>query len=110
VVTAAGQRWAVGEPGDTVAIGDWDCDGLATPAAYRPSSGDVFVFSSWAAPGEPLTAPAVDRVSGGRRLARSDEPGGGTGGGTGGGPDAGGCDTLTVELASGGRHRVEVAR
>jgi hypothetical protein len=54
VVEAAGQRWALGEPGDTVAVGDWDCDGLATPAVYRPSSGEVFVFSRWATPEEAL--------------------------------------------------------
>lgn len=37
----------LGEEGDLVALGDWDCDGVATPALLRPSSGEVFVFPEW---------------------------------------------------------------
>lgn len=36
-----------GDPGDLVAIGDWDCDGRSTPAILRPTTGAVFVFASW---------------------------------------------------------------
>ncbi|MCU1453765.1 MAG: serine/threonine protein kinase [Acidimicrobiales bacterium] len=48
-------RFTVGSPGDRVAVGDWDCDGSATPAVVRPSTGEVFVFASWGTAGRPLT-------------------------------------------------------
>ncbi len=47
-------RWLVGQPGDTVIVGDWSCDGIATPAIVRPSSGEVFFFAVW-----PYTSPAA---------------------------------------------------
>ena len=42
-----GRRYRVGQPGDEVLIDDWDCDGQATPALLRPSTGEVFVFPRW---------------------------------------------------------------
>jgi hypothetical protein len=44
IVAGAGQRWAVGRPDDRLAVGDWDCDGVATPALLRRDTGEVFVF------------------------------------------------------------------
>lgn len=41
-------RWEVGSDGDVVAVGDWDCDRLPTPAVLRPSTGEVAVFDRWA--------------------------------------------------------------
>lgn len=41
----------VGVEHDKVVVGDWDCDGEATVALLRPSSGAVFVFSGWGADG-----------------------------------------------------------
>jgi hypothetical protein len=41
------RRYQVGQPGDLVVIGDWDCVGGVTPALLRPSTGEVFVFGSW---------------------------------------------------------------
>ena len=41
------RRWLIGQPGDLVAVGDWNCDGLATPALVRPVSGEAFVFVVW---------------------------------------------------------------
>ncbi|MGH9052596.1 MAG: hypothetical protein ACRDWX_06255 [Acidimicrobiia bacterium] len=41
-----------GEPGDVPLLGDWDCDGTATPAVYRPSSGALFLRHS-SGPGDP---------------------------------------------------------
>lgn len=32
-----------GVPGDVPLIGDWDCDGVDTPAMFRPSSGFVYL-------------------------------------------------------------------
>jgi hypothetical protein len=98
VVEVDGERWAVGEPGDIVALGDWNCDGNDTPAAYRPATGDVFVFSGWAAGDRPVTVAPVAQVAGGRGLdaGRSDQPGG--------------CDVPVVELPSGDQQSVEVPR
>lgn len=44
-----------GPEGDTVLVGDWDCDGRDTPALYRPG-GQVFLFDAWAEEGEALPA------------------------------------------------------
>jgi hypothetical protein len=97
MVQAGGQAWTVGAPDDALAVGDWDCDGLATPALYRPTTGDVFVFSGWAPAGQSLTEEAVTRVAGGVALTADPLPGG-----------SATCDQLSVELATGGRYVVEV--
>ena len=47
-VRRGGHRWQVGAPGDLVAIGDWDCDGSATPAVLRAATGRLHLFDSWA--------------------------------------------------------------
>jgi hypothetical protein len=44
-------RVAVGAAGDVVVLGDWDCDGRDTPAAYRPSSGVVTLWDAWPSAG-----------------------------------------------------------
>ena len=36
-------EFTLGDPGDTPLLGDWDCDGIETPGAYRPSTGQVFL-------------------------------------------------------------------
>ena len=41
------QRIAIGEPGDQLVLGDWDCDGVDTPGLYRTSAGDVQYFDAW---------------------------------------------------------------
>ena len=48
-----GIRYPVGDAGDQVAVGDWDCDGLATVALVQPG-GRVYLFDSW-----PRQAPLV---------------------------------------------------
>jgi hypothetical protein len=60
-------RYEVGEPGDQVTLGDWDCDGAASPAVLRPSTGEVFVFGGWARDGD-VAVRAIDRVEGADRL------------------------------------------
>ncbi|MCY3785349.1 MAG: protein kinase [bacterium] len=45
-VSVNGTRYPVGEAGDQVAVGDWDCDGIATVALVR-TDGRVYVFDSW---------------------------------------------------------------
>jgi hypothetical protein len=51
----------LGEEGDLVALGDWDCDGIATPALLRPATGEVFVFPRWSID-EPLEVTATTVV------------------------------------------------
>jgi hypothetical protein len=94
VVDAGVARWSLGEEGDRVALGDWDCDGEATPALLRPATGDVFAFDAWAEAGEPLTVTPAARVEGAADL-RAEATGGG-------------CDRLVVELTSGEVRAVEV--
>ncbi|UDY35789.1 hypothetical protein [Dermatobacter hominis] len=73
-VTVDGRRYRVGEDGDIVAVSDWDCDGIATPAVLRPSTGTVHVFDGWATPGATATATEVGRVDGAVSIASPDGP------------------------------------
>ncbi len=41
------QRIAIGEPGDQLVLGDWDCDGVDTPGLYRTGAGDLQYFDAW---------------------------------------------------------------
>jgi hypothetical protein len=61
------QRYRIGQPGDEVVLGDWDCDGTATPALLRPTTGEVFVFPRWATTGTLSVAPSA-RVPGAEAL------------------------------------------
>lgn len=92
VVQVADERWALGRPGDQITLGDWDCDGSATPAVYRQSTGDVFVFDAWADHSRPLEVDPVGHVPGGVRFGTSRPS----------------CDVPVVELASGATRPVEV--
>jgi hypothetical protein len=47
------RRFAVGLPGDRIFLGDWDCDGLATPALFRPSTGATRYYDTWSAIAQP---------------------------------------------------------
>ena len=93
-VSAGSARWTLGEPGDVIAVGDWDCDGRAAPALLRPATGDVFVFPGWAAEGEPVTVKARDRLPGAVAIR--------------GERAKDGCDDLVVDLGSGATATVEV--
>lgn len=59
-----GVRFKVAEPGDVVVVGDWNCDGLATPAVFRPSTGSVFAYDTWASDGAPTSAHTLGRAPG----------------------------------------------
>ena len=96
-IDAGVARWTLGEPGDLVTVGDWDCDGEASAALLRPASGDVFVFGTWAELDQPVTVSAVDQVMGGAAIraqpvGEGEQP----------------CDRLVVDLASGGTTTVAV--
>lgn len=55
-----GRRYGLGADGDQAVVGDWDCDGVPTPALLQFGSGVIAVFDAWPDPDEPLTAAAVD--------------------------------------------------
>ena len=57
VLEHGGDRYVVGAPGDFVQTGDWDCDGQATPAIVRPSTGHVVLFDAWPAPDQSISMP-----------------------------------------------------
>ena len=90
LVTVGGHRFEVGQPGDRVVVGDWDCDGIATAAALRPGTGEVFVFTTWTS-GPDVVAPAVARVDGGVDLVAGTSA-------TAGGDE---CDPLAVRRRDG---------
>jgi hypothetical protein len=93
-ISAGSARWRLGEPGDVIAVGDWDCDGRAAPALLRPATGDVFVFPGWAVEGEPVAVEARDRLPGAVAIRGEREKDG--------------CDDLVVDLGSGATATVEV--
>lgn len=64
LVEVLDRRYIVGRLGDLATVGDWDCDGTATPALLRPSTGEVFLFDAWARPGDDVEVTALDRVDG----------------------------------------------
>ena len=51
--------YEVALPGDTLVIGDWDCDRIDTPAVFRPSTRQIFVYPRWASAGTPVPADEV---------------------------------------------------
>ena len=57
VIEHGGRRYAIGTTGDFVETGDWDCDGQATAAIVRPSTGGVVLFDAWPGPGGTISLP-----------------------------------------------------
>jgi hypothetical protein len=86
VLVRDGRGYRVGQPGDHLLVDDWRCDGVPTPAVFRPSTGEVFVFDTWTAT-EPLEVHALARVSGGVALESR--------------RTGGGCPSLAVRTTSG---------
>ncbi|QXC62403.1 hypothetical protein KSP35_06275 [Aquihabitans sp. G128] len=68
-----GERWALGQPGDHLSLGDWDCDGRATPGLVRPSTGEVFLFARWPDGSGSLTARPVLTRAHATALVTTDE-------------------------------------
>ncbi|MCU1450348.1 MAG: hypothetical protein JWP02_2518 [Acidimicrobiales bacterium] len=63
VLLAGGRRMSVGEPGDAMAVGRWNCR-LTTVALLRPRTGEVFRFDGWASAGRPVEPVRVATVEG----------------------------------------------
>ena len=63
-----GRTYTVGRQGDRVAVGDWDCNGTMTPGLVRPSTGEIFLFASWAGIGAGVTIAPTAVVAGARSL------------------------------------------
>lgn len=84
----AGVRYRLGQPEDVVAVGDWDCDGLATPALLRTATGSVWVLAAWPGEGEEVEADDAGRAPGAASLVAAD-------------PDGDGCHALSVTDADG---------
>lgn len=64
IVSVGEERFQVGQPGDHVAVRDWDCDGQPTPALLRPSTGEVFLFARWDRDSEVVVQPIATVVGG----------------------------------------------
>jgi hypothetical protein len=80
VVSVLGRRWQVASPDDLVVVGDWNCDGVSTPAVVRPDTGDVWTFPHWAEEDEEVSASAKETTTPGviaavAIAASGDEPG-----------------------------------
>ena len=72
VIEHGGRRYAIGAAGDFVEVGDWNCDGQATAAIVRPSTGGVVLFDAWPGPGETTSLPerwSVDSPTGAAAVA-----------------------------------------
>ena len=58
-------------------LGDWDCDGVASPALYRPDTGEVLLASRLATEvGDRVYAERVERRARGGTPRRVALPGG----------------------------------
>jgi hypothetical protein len=94
LVVDAGRRYRVGQDGDRVLVADWRCDGRPTPAVFRPSTQEVFVFDRWTA-SEPLSVRPTATVDGGVEML--------------GGQGTDGCPELSVRTADGALVPVSLA-
>ena len=92
-VTVDQTTWLAGRSGDIAIVGDWDCDGRATVASLRASTGEVFVFDRWE---RSLTVDATAEVVGATALRAVD-------------PDGDGCAALVAERPGSEPVTVEVA-
>jgi len=70
-----GRRYGLGAPGDIVVIGDWDCDGIATPALLRLADRTVAVFDRWPEPEATLPASVASIAPGAIGLETVDNEG-----------------------------------
>lgn len=94
VLVVDGRRYAVGSPGDDVAIGRWRCGTAPAVVLLRAATGDIVLFDRLPTDHRALTGRVLARAIGARRLLA--------------GRDVRGCATLAVVHADGRRVPVEV--
>ncbi|MEY2420842.1 MAG: eukaryotic-like serine/threonine-protein kinase [Acidimicrobiaceae bacterium] len=87
IIVFGAQRFEAGVAGDRVAVGDWNCDGVSTPAVLRPSTGAVFVFDAWASDGADVSVSPSHTIVGAVDVLTRDR--------------GDGCSTLVVVRADG---------
>jgi tRNA A-37 threonylcarbamoyl transferase component Bud32 len=77
----AEQRIGLGTAGDQVVLGDWNCDGVDTPALYRAGDGTVEYHDVWPAVEEQSYEPTAtdDVATGGEASLEPGEGGDGAG-------------------------------
>lgn len=77
IVSSGGRDWQVAAAGDVVTLGDWDCDGVDTPALLRGNSGELWVYSRWAEGDDQVPAALAGVVPGATsaRTAASEDTG-----------------------------------
>jgi tRNA A-37 threonylcarbamoyl transferase component Bud32 len=99
----ADQRIGLGQAGDQVVLGDWDCDGVDTPALYRAGDGAVEYYDVWPTVEEQAYQPAsTDQAAAGGEASLRAGSGGDGDGDDGDGDDDGGegddgaCDSVEV--------------
>jgi hypothetical protein len=73
-VRVGNRSFLVGEAGDRVAIGDWNCDGTATPAVLRLATGAIYTFAGWPDRGALPPATLVASVEGATDIERRTGP------------------------------------
>jgi len=82
----------LGEDGDQVVLGDWNCDGVDTPALYRRDAGQVQYFDVWPAVEQRSYEPdAVEDVAAGGDATLEEGSG-----------DDQGCDRVRVSATDSG--------
>ncbi|MEZ5145455.1 MAG: hypothetical protein R2726_23520 [Acidimicrobiales bacterium] len=64
----AGARYAIGEPGDELLVGDWRCTGSLAVAVVRPTWGDVYLFERLPEGADEVRAVQVAHLEAGTRL------------------------------------------
>lgn len=93
-VFVGARHFELGRPGDVVAVGAWRCDASVIPALLRPSTGEIFLFTTWASPGHDVTVHPAAVVPGARALAVKS--------------DAAGCASLTATMPDGSSQAVPI--
>jgi len=68
-ITVGEVTYQLGNPEDRTAVGDWDCDGRPTALLLRPSTGELFEFTSWATPDVPVQSHLVTIIPNARDLS-----------------------------------------
>lgn len=65
-INVAGHHFVMSvDPADVVVVGDWDCDGVATPAVLRVPSGAIDAVDHWPTNDEPnITARRITVIEG----------------------------------------------